>query len=43
MQQEPTINQVIEELVQTKLKDPHNKEKIQGLQQLLDRLTQRPK
>lgn len=33
------IKKVIDQLLETKMKDPHNKVKIQNLQQLLDRLT----
>ena len=34
------ITEVINQLVETKMKDPHNKVKIQNLQQLLDKLTE---
>lgn len=33
------IKKVIDQLLETKMQDPHNKVKIQNLQQLLDRLT----
>jgi hypothetical protein len=37
----PEVRSVIDQLLETKMKDPHNKTKIQKLQQLLDKLTNR--
>ena len=35
----PEAQNVIDSIIRTKLEDPHNKEEIQKLQQLLDKLT----
>jgi hypothetical protein len=34
-----TASEVVEQILETKSKDPHNHTKIQRLQQLLDKLT----